>query len=431
VRPASQSSASESRRPFAALAAFFLIDGFVLANWATRIPAIKAGYRLSSGQLGVVLFAIAAGAAGSMLFTGALATRRGSLAAVRLATTIYLLAVACFVQLPGLWSLAAMASVFGAGFGAMNVALNAHAVALEASIGRPILARLHAAFSCGGLLGAASGGLAAAIGLAPRWQLPLVAGLGAIVAAAARHSLAAVDSRPIDAAVFARPQRGLVVLGVIAFCSTLGEGAASDWSGVFLHSSVGASMAVASLGYFAFSVAMAVGRLSGDWLVARYGATRPVRVAATVAAAALTAALVIRTSAVGIGGFFCLGVGLATVIPQTYRAAARTTALAPATGVAAVSTVGWLGFLAGPPVIGSLASVTSLPLALSTVAVAVVLIAALASRLELSPVSAADTDGAGRSMSTATFGYQSESASRLRGGIAQASPIHNSDRRGK
>jgi fucose permease len=382
---------SRERHAFAALAAFFATDGFGLANWAARIPAVKAGHHLSSGKLGVVLFAIALGAALSMAWTGALASRVGSLRTLYVAATVYLAGLALLAQPSGRWPLTATALLFGAGFGAMNVALNAHAIALEAAVGRPILSRLHAAFSAGALLGALTGGLAAAGHLSPRLHLALVAAFGSAVAVVLARALAIVDGRASGAPLFARPQRALLALGVIAFCSLLGEGAAADWSAVFLHSSTGASAAVATAGYFAFSGAMVIGRLSGDWTAGRYGATQPLRAFTALAAAGLTIALIARTTALGILGFTTLGLGLATVIPNVFRAAARATPLAPASGVAAVSTVGWLGFLAGPPTIGALASAVSLPVALALVVLALTAIATLAPRADPRPTSSSQT----------------------------------------
>jgi fucose permease len=382
---------SRERHAFLALAAFFAADGFGLANWAARIPAVKAGHHLSSGKLGVVLFAIALGAALSMAWTGALASRAGSLRTLYVAAIVYLAGLALLAQPSGRWTLTATALLFGVGFGAMNVALNAHAVALEAAVGRPIMSRLHAAFSGGGLLGALTGGLAAAGHVSPRLHLALVAAFGTAAAVVFAPGLAIVDGRARGAPLFARPQRALLALGVIGFCSLLGEGAAADWSALFLHSSAGASAAVAAAGYFAFSGAMVLGRLSGDWTAQRYGATRPLRAFTVLAAAGLTIALIDRTTALGILGFTMLGLGLATVVPNVFRAAARATPLAPASGVAAVSTLGWLGFLAGPPIIGALASATSLPVALGLVVLALTTISTLAPLVDPRPASSSRT----------------------------------------
>lgn len=370
------------RRTLVALGALFAIDGFGLANWAARVPAVKASHHLSSGRLGLVLFAIALGAAISMAWTGALATKIGSLRTLYVAAAVYLVGLAALTQPAGRWGLMATALLFGAGFGAMNVALNAHAIAVENAASRPILARLHAAFSLGGLLGALTGGLAAGERVTPPLHLGLVAAFGGLIALCAASAVRAVDARPSGTPLFARPQRALAALGVIAFCSLLGEGASADWSAVFLHSSAGSPAAIAAFGYFGFSGAMALGRLAGDWTVRRFGVARPLRWSTAVAAAGLTAALIARTPAIGILGFTLLGLGLATVVPNAFRAAGHMTPDMPATGVATVSTLGWLGFLAGPPLIGAVASAASLPLALGIVVLGLVTIARLAPRLE-------------------------------------------------
>jgi fucose permease len=175
----------------------------------------------------------------------------------------------------------------------------------------------------------------------------------------------------------------MVALGTIAFCCLLAEGAAADWSAVFLRDTTGAGPAVAAIGYFAFSGAMASGRLVGDGLVQRFGPRNLVRAGATLGAAGLAAALLTRTPVTALAGWAILGCGLSTIVPITFRAAGQASPAAPSAGVAAVSSIGWLGFLSGPPVIGFVSSASSsLAVGLTLVVVAVTAIALLASRVE-------------------------------------------------
>lgn len=374
-----------SSRPALVLAAFFAVDGFGLANWAARIPAVKASHGLSNSQLGVVLLAIAAGAFLSMPLAGALAARIGSTNALRGSTALYLTGLAASPQPPGFGPLLASGAFFGAGLGAMNVTLNAHAVAAEAALARPLLPRLHAAYSAGGLVGAATGGLIAAAGLDPRLHLATVAGAGVLGLATLAPALALEHAPAARQVLFARPRGALLGLGVIAFCCLLTEGAAADWSATFLHQSVGTSLGLAAGGYFAFSTMMALGRLCGDQLARRIGATALVRVGGITAALGLSVALVVRTVPTAFLGFALLGAGVASVVPLTFRAAAASEPAASAASVAAVSSLGWLGFLTGPPVIGALAGASSLSLALVVVVVALASIALLAGQLAPRP----------------------------------------------
>src|SRR5262245_48691312 len=265
----------------------------------------------------------------------------------------------------------------------MNVALNAHGIALERLLGRPILSGLHAGFSLGGLAGAGVAALLAGGGIDVRVHLALAAAvLGALLAAAA-PGLALPGSAEVPGPPpLARPRRELLGLGAIAFCCLLAEGAAADWSAVFLRDSAGAGPALAAIGYFVFSGAMACGRLGGDRLLFHLGPRTLVRTGALVGTAGLAAALLVRTPAAALAGWAVLGAGLSTIVPITFRAAGRALPAAPSAGVAAVSTIGWLGFLLGPPVIGFVSSSSSLAVGLVLVVISVTGAALLAGRVE-------------------------------------------------
>ena len=372
------------RRARPTLALFFLADGFVLASWASRVPAVKSAHGLSDARLGIVLFGIASGALLSMPATAWLVQRVGSRRAVLAATVLNLVPVAVIASVSGYGALVGVAVLFGCGFGAMNVALNAHAIALERQARRPILSGLHASFSFGGLAGAGVGALAAGAGVAAGTHLGVAAGvLAALLALAAPGLALPPQEHGPEPAPLARPRRALLALGAIAFCCLMAEGAAADWSAVFLRDTTGAGPGLAAIGYFAFSGAMASGRLAGDGLVLRFGARTLVRAGATLGAAGLAAALITQTPVTAVLGWAVLGAGLSTIVPITFRAAGRASPAAPSAGVAAVSSIGWLGFLSGPPVIGFVSSASSsLAVGLGLVVAAVAGIALLAARVE-------------------------------------------------
>jgi fucose permease len=375
------------RRAHVTLALFFLADGFLLASWAGRVPAVKSAHHLGDGQLGLVLFAIASGALIGMPLTAWLVHRTGSMRATLAATAVDVTAVGIIAAVPSYGLLLATGLLFGCGFGGMNVALNGHGIAIERQLGRPILSRLHACFSFGGLGGAGVAALAAAAGVSARTHLAVVAGTLAVVLAVAAPGLELPREDEVDEPPpLARPRRALLALGTIAFCCLLAEGAAADWSAVFLRDTTGAGPAIAAVGYFAFSGAMASGRLAGDRLVLRFGASTLVRAGATLGAVGLAAALLTRTPVTAILGWAVLGSGLSTIVPITFRAAGRASPAAPSAGVAAVSSIGWLGFLTGPPVIGFVSSSAgSLAAGLVLVVLAATGIALLAPRVEPRP----------------------------------------------
>jgi fucose permease len=179
---------------------------------------------------------------------------------------------------------------------------------------------------------------------------------------------------------FVLPDRRLVALGAIAFCGLLGEGAMGDWSAVYLDQSLGADVEVAAVAFAVFSLTMALGRFSGDRIVARFGGGAVVCGGGALAALGLGATLLIGRPGVAIVGFGLIGAGLSCIFPVALSAAARTPGLAAGTAIAGVCTIGYLGFLIGPPAIGGLAELTSLPVALSVVVLLFVLIVVLGNR---------------------------------------------------
>ena len=193
-----------------------------------------------------------------------------------------------------------------------------------------------------------------------------------------RHLLpAAADAEP-EGPSFARPTRALAALGLLAFCCLLAEGAAADWSAVYVEDSLSAPAAQGALAFAAFSATMALGRLVGDRLVAALGPVRLVRASGTLAGVGLGIAVLVGSPGAAIAGFALLGAGLSVVVPVVFRSAAAAPGSAPGPSLAAVSTLGYLGFLAGPPIVGALAELTSLPVALSVVVLCAVMTAVLA-----------------------------------------------------
>ena len=363
-----------------ALTFVFLADGAMVGSWASRIPAVKDGLGLTTSQLGVALFAMSLGALVSMPLAGWLDQRVGS---ARIAL-VALLGGGSSLWLAGLaGSLGALVgalALFGAGFGAVNVAGNAQGIALERAYGRSILSSFHAAFSAGGLIGAAAGALAAARGVEPSAHFAAVAVTLALVALGAGRLLPRAEAG-CGTFSLVRPPRALLLLGGAAFFTLLAEGAAADWSAVYLRGSLGSTTAFAALGYTAFSLAMVASRLAGDRLDETIGPTALAGGGGMVSAVGLAAALAIGTTPAALVGFAAMGAGLGVMVPVIFRTAGTTPGVAPGIGIAAVSTIGFLGFLAGPPAIGIAADVIGLRAALAVVVVASVLAAGLSWRV--------------------------------------------------
>lgn len=363
----------------AAITLVFFADGLLIGSWAARIPAVQRQTELTSGKLGIALFAMSLGALLAMPTAGRLSERIGS----RSVTLAALLAGGAALLLTavagGLAGLGAALFLFGAGFGAVNVAANAQGIALERLSERSILSSFHAAFSFGGLAGAGLGAIAAAAGIDPLEHFGAIAVAIALSALAAGGRLLPPDADDREPTpILARPQRSLLVLGAAAFFTLMAEGAAADWSAVYLSDSLGAGAAAAALGYTAFSLAMAASRVFGDRLNTRLGPVALARGGGLLAASALTLALVSGSTVVALAGFAAMGAGLGVVVPVLFRAAGSTPGVSAAAGVAAVSTIGWFGFLAGPPAIGVTADAVGLRSSLVIVVAATLGLALLA-----------------------------------------------------
>jgi MFS family permease len=367
--------------------AVFFVNGAVFSSLFVRLPAIKADLGMTDGTLGLALLLAAAGLIVAQVAAGGLVARTGARRVMRGAAPAYCAALLPAGLAPTPLSFALALLAIGAANGALDVAMNVEAAAVERRARRPLMSFFHAAFSFGALAGAGCGGVAAAAGLEPAPHLALVAAiaLASAVAATGRLPDSGVRGGNGDPLV-ARPSKRLAAFGALAFCVLLAEGSVADWSAVYLRESVGATQATAAAGLAAFSLTMGLGRLAGDGLAAAIGPRVLAAAGLAIAMAGLAAVVVAQRPGAAVAGFAVVGVGLATVFPLVVSAAADRGDVAPGLAIAAVSTTGYAGFLAGPPIIGLLAELLSLRLALllpaALCAGALALVPALAARVD-------------------------------------------------
>lgn len=369
----------DARRARRAVLAIFCLNGVGIASWAAHIPYVKERFALSDAGLGLTLLAVAAGSVTTLLTGGRLVARFGSRAVTVVGAFGFCAALPLLLLVPELPLLILTLIFFGACIGGMEVSANVQALAVEERYRRPIMSSFHAFFSAGGLLGAVLAGLSLS------WGVPQATHIAGIAVALAALTLTAMrylvpsDTEPqSETPAIALPTGPLVGLGMLAFFCLVAEGAMADWSAVYLRQSLGSGAAFAAAGYAAFSMAMAAGRFGGDTLRSRMHAVPLVRLSGALAAAGLAVALVIGDPMVTLVGFACVGLGLSNIVPVLFTAAGRTPGIAPGTGIAAVATVGYFGFLAGPPLIGFAAQLTSLTGGLALVALFMAVIALLA-----------------------------------------------------
>jgi MFS family permease len=362
-----------------ATAIAFFVTGAVFASFAARLPALQERLDLSAGQLSLAFLALNAGAVAGLPSGGALVTRRGSRSSLRLGFAIYPPALVGVALAPGLGWLCLVLAAMAAANSVVDVAMNVQGVELERRRARPLLSGLHAAHSIGVVAGAAGGLAAAAAGVPLLAHFSLAAAFGTLWALAATGAM--VADRPGETArTAARPDRRLVLLGLLAFCAFLCEGGANDWSAVHLRAEHAASEVLAAAAFFAFSLALAAGRLAGDRIVSRYGSRRAVAVAGLVAAVGLGLAISGAATGATLAGWAVFGAGLSLIVPTVIGAAPRTTPIAAPVAIAGVTTLGYLGSFAGPPLVGGLAELAGLSVALGVLVAAAATIALLAPR---------------------------------------------------
>jgi MFS family permease len=368
--------------PRLAVKLIFFINGFVHANLAARFPRVQEIFSIDNGAFGFVLLATSAGALLAMPFTGWLIIRNGSRRVTIVAAFLYCVFVPLVPIVPGLAGLVLVFFVMGITAGMLDVSMNAQAVMVEQQHGKPIMTSFHALFSIGMVAGAACGSLFVKLHTTLFTHFGIVIAVSLLGAAWARYHLIhdKPEKRISEGPAFRLPNAAMVSIGVIAFCSMLGEGAMADWSTNYMENIAHASKALAPIGLSSFALAMTIGRVFGDSIRARMGDRRFLLLLGIIATAGITWSLVFIHPLAVITGLFITGIGLSSIVPIAYSIAGNAKGLPPGVGLAMVTTVGYSGFLFGPPIIGFLADWQSLRAALAMVAVLFVIMIILSAR---------------------------------------------------
>jgi predicted MFS family arabinose efflux permease len=375
--------AGRLRRAHVAVAFAFVAFGTIDGTWVARLPALKQRLGLDSGELGLVILSVSLTATLLLPLSGWLTSRRGSRGPTGLGLFVTAGALTAAAFAPSLLALVAAACLMGAGVGIVDVAANAHGVAVEKRLGRPVLSALHGAWSFGLLAGSGIAAGAAAAGVGVRAQFPAVS-IGVVVAAIVLvpRLLPSAEDAAVDTAHFALPRGALALPALLTFCSMFVESATMNWSAVFLSGPAHASAAVGAGGVVAFSVALVAARLAGDPLTKRWGVAGLARRGGSLTCAGMALALLTRSPAPALIGFALVGAGCAALVPALFRVAAAAPGVSSGAGIAAVATAGYTGGVVNGPAIGFLARGVGLTAALSLIAVAGALIAVLGPKLE-------------------------------------------------
>jgi MFS family permease len=367
--------------PRIAITVYFFFLGFVFSSWASHIPDIKDKFSLNDAELGSILFMLPLGALCSLPFSGLLIAKVGSrwmsilslfiyvgsLVAISLAGTTFLLSIVLFLF-----------GMFG-NFG--NISLNAQGISIQHYIKKSILSSLHAMWSVGAFTAAAFTDWMMEENRTMQEHYFLIAIVMSIVILPLFFSLVKDPEQSNEnQKIFAWPTKALLLLGLICFCGAMSEGTMADWSSLYYRQVINQPHVVSALGYTAFALFMSIGRFLGDPLIERWGHGRILKANGVLIAIGMITALVSTIPALVMVGFALVGLGVSSIFPVVYILASKEKSMLPSAALAAVSSIGFIGFLVGPPVIGFIAEGVGLRTALLAVVLLGSIIVILASK---------------------------------------------------
>lgn len=352
-----------------AVSIYFFIAGLTFASWACRIPDIKNKLHLSDAGLGSVLLSLPVGLMASLPLSGWLVGKFGSRKVLSIASVAYPvvllligLAQTTFTTVIALFFFGMFANLF-------NIAVNTQGVGVELQYQRSIMASFHGVWSLAGFAGALIGTLMISLQINTLYHFITISILCILLGFIAYKHTLKQDSSKKNQPIFAMPDKGLLLLGLIAFSCLVCEGTMFDWSGVYFEKVIEVPNIYITLGYSAFMFTMASGRFVGDWLTTKLGGKLMLQMSGVLVATGLMLAVIFPNIIVATFGFLLVGLGVSTVVPLVYSAAGKSSTMTPGAALAAVSTIGFVGFLFGPPVIGFIAQASNLRWSFTFIAV--------------------------------------------------------------
>jgi predicted MFS family arabinose efflux permease len=357
----------------------FLASGLAMSAWAPLVPFAKQRLAMSEAELGLVLLCLGGGSMVAMPLTGMWTARFGCRLVVLISGALTCLFVPGLAFAPTPLLLGATLFAFGASIGTLDVGMNVQAVIVERESGGSLMSGFHGLFSVGGFIGAGLMALMLWLGVSPIASATVVAALVALsLIVAAPHLLREPDAAERDAPLFVVPHGAVILIGALCFLCFLAEGAVLDWSALLLTVDQGLDASRGGLGYAAFAIAMTLGRLTGDRVVRGLGGKRVLLLGGLCGAAGFFLSVLAPTAPLALVGFVLIGLGASNVVPILFTAAGNQAVMPASLAIAAVTSLGYLGILAGPALIGFVAHASSLSLAFGALGGFMLLIAASA-----------------------------------------------------
>ena len=353
-----------------AVAAFFFIQGFVFASWASRIPHIQQRLHLSDGSLGSVLLALPIGLMVSLPLSGWLVSRFGSRKMVLVGASLYAFNLPLIGLAQQTWQLMGILFFFGLSGNLLNISNNTQAVGVEALYKRSIMSSLHGLWSLAGFGAAAMGTYFVSLEITPFIHFCVSSVLVILLLSNVyQYALSQDVNQNSGQPVFVKPNSKLLQLGLIAFCSMICEGTMFDWSGIYFSKVVQTPEALSTVGYVAFMGTMTGGRFAGDWLTTRFGTKPLIQMNGILIALGLLISVAFPHIVTATLGFVLVGMGVSTIVPLVYSMAGKSSTMPAGMALAAVSSIGFFGFMFGPPLIGFISEAASLRWSFAVVAV--------------------------------------------------------------
>lgn len=355
------------------VSAFFFIQGLIFSTWANRIPDIKNALRLSDGMLGAVLFALPVGQLTAMGLSGYLVSRFGSKNMLTIAACLYPAGLVLLGTVDSLWQLAAALFFFGICGNLSNISVNTQGVGVERLYRRSIMASFHGIWSLAGFAGGILSSIMVADRIPPFTHFCIVYAIGFLIMLSARKFIlprdANAQNKTENKKIFVKPDRYIVSLGILAFACMICEGTMFDWSGVYFEKVIAAPADLSRVGFVAFMFTMTVGRFTADWLVTKLGIETVLKFSGIFIFTGMLVAILFPTLITATIGFLLVGIGTSSVVPMAYSMAGKSKTMLPGVALATVSSIGFLGFLIGPPVIGFISEFTNLRVSFALIAV--------------------------------------------------------------
>ena len=365
-------------------AVYFFISGFGYSSWTSRIPGIKESLKLNDAHFGTLLFMMPVGLLITMPFTGKFLEHYKSRTIMLIGALMYNVVLGCMGFSSYTWVLGIVLFFFGSSRNLMNLSINAQAIGVQALYTRSIMSSFHAVWSMAGFAGAAFGYLMVTLNVIPGWHLLGVSLL--LTALTLYYYRDALDQQPdhtIKRSIFTIPPKGMLIFSLICFTSMACENTMYDWSGVYIRQVLHGTKGVATIAFVVYMVAMTTGRFIGDRMADRFGIRRVLAASGlliTVGFAIIVSSPFIPLTLIG---YLLTGFGVSCVVPFVFSLAGKIPMSNPGAALASISSLGYLGFLLVPPMIGYVAQATSLRVSFAIIALMGLLMIRLSSRIQI------------------------------------------------